>query len=303
LQTEGACELAYYASELGRFRVGIFAQRGSYSVSFRVLPHPVRSLMALGLPPHLGQVVNLHDGLVLVTGPAGAGRSSTLAALVDAINEARATPIVTIENPIEYLHQHKRATVLQREIYRDVPSFGIAMRAALRQFAQVIFVSELREREILDLALEGSETGQLVLAPVRTINATRTLERLLGLVSVAEQPALRARLARNLRLIISQRLLPSRDGTGRVPLCEILIGNSKTRGQLERADFGGKTLSYAMREGRQDGMQCFEDALEGLLRSGIVSEEAAQRYAGDILESPLESAGSPGRSAGDLTRT
>lgn len=295
LQSEGSCDLAYYMSNLGRFRVSILAQRGSYSVSLRVLPHPIRNLVALGLPPQLGGIAGLRDGLVFVTGPAGSGKTTTLAALVDAINETRAAPVITIENPIEYLHGHKHATILQRELYRDVSSFAAGLRGTQRHIAQVIALSDLDDRETVELAIEAAESGQLVLAGLRASNITRALERLLEFLDPSGHATMRTRIARNLRYLTSQRLLPRGDGAGRVPLCEILVANPKTRGVVEKAGTGAKTLSYAMRDGESDGMQCFEDALDQLMRSGTVTPEMAKRHAGDILEVLLESRAVAGR--------
>jgi len=288
LQENGACDLAYYLPNLARFRASILRQRGSYAISMRVIPREVPNLETLRLPRHLGEVAHLKNGIVLLTGLAGSGKSSSVAALINAINEERAVEIHTIEDPIEFLHPHKKATILQREVYRDAPSFHVAMQAALRHFASVVFVSEMRDRETVELALEAAESGQLVLSTLRTADVAKTLERILGYFPATEQHALRLRLARNLRYIVSQRLIPRKDGAGREPICEIFISNAKTRGRVEKAEFPGKTLAYAMRECAEEGMQCFDDVLIKLLRSGVLDIEAVREFAGDLLEDPLE---------------
>lgn len=288
LREDGACDLAYYLPNLARFRASILKQRGSYAVSMRVIPKQVPDLAALHMPPQLGEIANLKNGIVLVTGLAGSGKSSTLAALINAINEERAVQIHTIEDPIEFLHFHKKATILQREIYRDVPSFHVALQAALRHSAGVILVSEMRDQETIELALEAAESGQLVLSTLRTTDVAKTLERILGFFPATEQQALRVRLSRNLRHIVSQRLIPRRDGSGREPICEIFISNAKTRGRVEKAEFSERTLAYAMRECANEGMQCFHDALMPLLHAGVLDLQTVREFAGDLLEDPLE---------------
>jgi twitching motility protein PilT len=288
LREDGACDLSYYLPNLASFRASIFKQRGSYAISMRVIPKELPNLAALRLPPQLGEIAHLRNGIVLLTGLAGSGKSSTLAALINAINEERAVQIHTIEDPIEFLHPHKKATILQREVYRDAPSFHVALQAALRHSAEVILVSEMRDRETIELALEAAESGQLVLSALRTTDVAKTLERILGYFPATEQQAVRVRLARNLRHIVSQRLIPRKDGTGREPICEIFISNAKTRGRVEKADFSGKTLTYAMRECANEGMQCFHDTLMRLLHAGVFDLETVREFAGDLLEDPLE---------------
>jgi twitching motility protein PilT len=293
LRQQGSCEFSFYLANYSRFRVSILAQRGSYAVAMRVVLREPPTLSLLGLPPSLTHITAMNSGLVLVTGPSGSGKSTTLAALVHGINEAKPVQIITIENPIEYQHQHLRATVLQRELYRDVPDFPTGIRAASRQPSQVLMLSELGNRECVELALEAVQAGQLVLSSMNTPRIAEGLERLQALFPPAEQPFFRARLARSLRCVVSQRLLPLKTGAGRAPLCEILFVNAKTRGRIEKVDTVGKVLSYAMREGAGEGMQCFEDALAYLLETGKVDLDTAQRFAGDILAEPLESAPAP----------
>lgn len=299
LQAEGACEVAYYVPGLGRFRASIFAQRGSFSISLRVLPHPIRSLAELGLPEQLGEIARLRDGLVFVSGLGGTGRSTTIASLVDAINEARPIQIVTLDNPLEYLHRHKTATLLQRELYRDVPNFASGIRAALRQSAKVIAVGEMNDRETLELALEAAESGQLVIVGMRSANVTRTLERLTGFFALPEQPAFCSRLARSLRYIVAQRLLPQKGEASRLALCEIFIADTNTRGLVERSNYAARVMSDAMRRGAGEGMQCFEDTLDRMIRRGLVDLDAAEHHATDILENPVEPVAPARRSSGN----
>jgi twitching motility protein PilT len=290
LHSEGACDISHFVPGLGRFRVSIFSQRGSIAIVMRVVPQEVPSLGSLGLPARLTEIAKLRSGLHLVTGPAGSGKTSTLAALVDRINEERPVQILTIENPIEFLHLHKEATVIQRELNRDVPSFAIALRAALRYSPRVIACSELRDEETFTLALEAAESGRVVLACLPTPNATRTLEYISGLYPPSEQQAIRMRLAKNLRWIISQRLIEKRDGAGRVAVFEIFKSIPRNRGILEKTDLSGKVLAYAMREGAAEGMQNFQDEIERLIQTGVISREAAVDSASDVLEDPIEPA-------------
>lgn len=274
LREHGACDVSYGLARVARFRVNVFIQRGSCAVVMRVVPTKVPDLASLGLPEHMVEVADLRDGVVLVAGGAGSGKSSTLAALVHAINERHSYHIVTIENPIEFLHNHARCTIHQRELYCDTPSYSLALKAALRQSPNVIVVSEIRDRETLDTVLEAAETGHLVLSSLHTADSVKTLDRLLSYFPPAEHPAMRNRLARNLRHVFSQRLLPRRDGEGRVPAVEILKLNSHTRECIEEG-VHGELLLEAMERDRNDGMQTFDDDLARLVRTGIVDLEHA----------------------------
>src|SRR5213080_1164154 len=212
LREQGYCDVSYALPGVARFRVNIFIQRGSCAVVMRVIPTVVPDFKSLGLPERLREISSLHDGLVLVTGPRGAGKSSTLAALLNHINETETCHIITIEDPIEFLHNHKLATVHQRELHSDTPSLTQAIRAALRQAPNVIAVGELKDRETMELALEAAETGHLVLSTLNTLNAQQTVERFAAAFPASEQASTRDRLARMLRHVISQRLVPKREG-------------------------------------------------------------------------------------------
>jgi twitching motility protein PilT len=222
LREQGSCDVSYALPGVARFRVNVFIQRGSCAVVMRVIPTTVPDFKSLGLPEQLRELSTYQDGLVLVTGPRGAGKSSTLAALLDHINETRTCHIITIEDPIEFLYSHKKATVHQRELHSDTPSVAHAMRAALRQVPNVIAVGELKDRETVELATEAAETGHVVLSTLNTLSAEQTIERLVGMFSPSERETVRERLGNLLRLLICQRLVPSGQDGKRVGEFEIL---------------------------------------------------------------------------------
>jgi twitching motility protein PilT len=273
LEKEGSADLSYSVPNAGRFRVNIFRQRGTYAIVMRVIPTIIPTFESLQLPPQLNEVVHLRNGIALVTGPTGSGKSSTLAAIVDRMNQESAIHILTIEDPIEFLHNHKKATVHQRELHSDTPTFALALRAALRQAPKVILVGEMRDRETIEIALEAAETGHLVLSTLHTIDASKTVERIVGAFPLSDQLAIRTRFSKAFRFVISQRLLPRRDGKGRIAVLEILKTSMRTREYVEKGENEGKSLLDAMRDGSQDGMQTFDAELEKLIRGGIVDLE------------------------------
>jgi twitching motility protein PilT len=279
LKEQGACDLSYSLADVGRFRVNIFKQRGSHAIVMRVIAARIPSLTELNLPAALADVATLKNGIVLVTGPTGSGKSSTLAAIIDLINETRAEHILTIEDPIEFLHAHKKGTVHQRELHSDTPTFSAALRAALRQAPKVILVGEMRDRETIEIAMTAAETGHLVFSTLHTIDASKTVERIVGTFDASDQAAIRTRLAGSFRYFISQRLIP-KTGGGRRAILEILKATMRTREYLERGDNAeGKTLLDAMRDGELDGMQHFDGELEKLARAGEISKKTAMMYA------------------------
>jgi twitching motility protein PilT len=280
LREQGACDVSFGLPGLARFRVNVFIQRGSCAVVMRVIPTAIPAFSTLGLPPQLGEIASLRDGIVLVTGPRGAGKSSTLATLLDRINEQQTCHIITIEDPIEFLHNHKKATIHQRELHSDTPNFAMALRAALRQAPKVILVGELRDRETMEMVLEAAETGHLVLSSLNAPNAAKTLERIASAFPLAEQPSLRGRLSRTLRHVISQRLIPRKDG-GRVAIMEIFRNTSRTMNILEREDPSDEVLLELVKQGASEGMQHFDAEIEKLVRAGFVDLEAALTYATD----------------------
>jgi twitching motility protein PilT len=279
LAHDGSCDISYSVASLARFRVNIFTQRGSRAIVMRVIPSVIPDLKSLGLPPQIGEVTDLINGIVLVTGPTGAGKSSTLAALVDKINHEKAYHIITIEDPIEFLHAHRQSTVHQRELHSDTPSFALALRAALRQAPQVILVGEMRDRETIEIALEAAETGHLVFSTLHTIDASKTVERIVGVFALEEQNVVRNRLAKSFRYIISQRLIPRKDRHGRVAAVEILKSTVRTREYIERGETQGKSLVDAMRDGTLDGMQPFDAEIERMIRAEIIDYWTGLTYA------------------------
>ena len=278
LRDQGACDLSYSQQDCGRFRVNVFKQRGSHAIVMRVIAPRIPTLTELNLPAVLADVAKLKNGIVLVTGPTGSGKSSTLAAIIDLINETRAEHILTIEDPIEFLHSHKKGTVHQRELHSDTPTFSAALRAALRQAPKVILVGEMRDRETIEIAMTAAETGHLVFSTLHTIDASNTVERIVGTFEAADQAAIRTRLAGSFRYFISQRLIP-KTGGGRRAILEILKSTMRTREYLEKGDSEGKTLLDAMRDGELDGMQYFDGELEKLARAGDISKKTALMYA------------------------
>jgi twitching motility protein PilT len=279
LEKEGSTDLSYSLPGIARFRVNVFRQRGSYAIVMRVIPQTIPDLASLNLPPQLGEIAELRNGIVLVTGPTGSGKSSTLAAILNKINEEKAYHILTIEDPIEFLHAHKKATIHQRELHSDTPSFALALRAALRQAPKVILVGEMRDKETIEIALEAAETGHLVLSTLHTIDASKTVERIIGVFPLADQQTIRSRVSKAFRYIISQRLIPRKDGTGRVAAIEILKSTMRTREYVEKGEGEGKTLVDAMRDGTTEGMQHFDSELERLIRAGILDFETGLGYA------------------------
>jgi len=279
LEKEGSADLSYSLPGRGRFRVNIFRQRGTLAIVMRVIPDVIPDFAALTLPPQLADIAELRNGIVLVTGPTGSGKSSTLAAILNLINETKAYHIPTIEDPIEFLHAHKKSTVHQRELYSDTPSFALALRAALRQAPKVILVGEMRDKETVEIALEAAETGHLVFSTLHTIDASKTVERIIGIFPLADQQAIRTRLAKVFRYIVSQRLIARKDGSGRIAAIEILKSTMRTRDYVEKGEGDGKTLTDAMRDGGTEGMQCFDDELERMIRAGILEVETALGYA------------------------
>jgi twitching motility protein PilT len=278
LKNAGSADLSYSLAGGSRFRVNIFSQRGSYAIVMRVIPQTVPTFEMLNLPPQLGDITSLINGIVLVTGPTGSGKSSTLAAIINKINLEKAWHIVTIEDPIEFLHQHKKCTIHQRELHSDTPNFALALRAALRQAPKVILVGEMRDRETIEIALEAAETGHLVMSTLHTTDASKTVERIIGTFPIAEQHVIRQRLSKSFRYIVSQRLLPRKDKGGRVAAIEILKSTMRTREYLEKGEHEGKSLLDAMRDGDLDGMQCFDDVIERMIREEVIEIDTGLAY-------------------------
>src|SRR6266542_2349526 len=278
LREHGSCDVSYSLAGTSRFRVNAFMQRGTCVVVMRVIAGKVPSFQELSLPTELQNIAGLRNGIVLVTGPTGSGKSSTLAAIIDLINKLHSYHILTIEDPIEFLHSHQNCVVHQRELHSDTSSFAQGLRAALRQAPKVILVGEMRDRETIEIAMEAAETGHLVLSTLHTIDASKTVERIVGVFPLAEQHAIRNRLGKSFRYIVSQRLIPRKDG-GRVAAIEILKSTLRTREYVEKGEGEGKTLLDAMRVGTAEGMQHFDGEIEKLMRAGTIDFETGLGYA------------------------
>ncbi|HJQ69383.1 MAG TPA: PilT/PilU family type 4a pilus ATPase [Blastocatellia bacterium] len=279
LEKNGSADLSFSLPGLSRFRVNIFKQRGTYAIVMRVVPNEIPSFEDLNLPSVLKEIAELKNGIVLVTGPTGSGKSSTLAAIIDLINQTKYYHIVTIEDPVEFMHRHKNSTVHQRELHSDTPNFAYALRAALRQAPKVILVGEIRDLETVEVALEASETGHLVLSTLHTTDAVKTVERLIGLFPKNEEHIIRLRLSGAFRFIVSQRLIPRADGRGRIAAIEILKSTARTRDYIEKGEREGKSLYDAMRDADLDGMQVFDQEIEKQIRSGVITMNDGLAYA------------------------
>ena len=279
LARTGTADLSYSLPSRARFRVNIFQQRGVYSIVMRVIPMDIPTLKSLNLPLHLADIAELRNGLVLVTGPTGSGKSSTQAAIIDIINEKKHYHVVTIEDPIEYLHIHKNSTINQREVGHDTRDFPSALRASLRQAPKVILIGEMRDFETTEIAMEAAETGHLVLSTLHTIDASKTVDRIIGLYPKNEEGVIRTRLAQTFRYIMSQRLIPRADGRGRVAAMEILRSSPRTREYIETGEGDGKSLLDAMRDGKLDGMQDFDSVIRDLIESKTITLEDGLAFA------------------------
>jgi twitching motility protein PilT len=279
LANTGTTDLSYSLPSRARFRVNIFQQRSVYSIVMRVIPTDIPTLRTLNLPSQLEEIAELRNGLVLMTGPTGSGKSSTQAAIIDIINERKHYHVVTIEDPIEYLHSHKNSTINQREVGHDTKDFPSALRAALRQAPKVILIGEMRDFETTEIALEAAETGHLVLSTLHTIDASKTVDRIIGLYPKNEEPVIRTRLAQTFRYIISQRLIPRADQRGRVAAVEILRSSPRTREYIEAGEADGKSLLDAMRDGKLDGMQDFDSVIQTMIENDTITLDDGLTFA------------------------
>jgi twitching motility protein PilT len=279
LREHGACDISFGLPGLARFRVNIFIQRGSCAVVMRVIPTVIPDFASLRLPQQLSDVTKVKDGIVLVTGAAGSGKSSTLAVLLDSINREKYYHIITIEDPIEFLHNHKCSTIHQRELHSDTPSFAHALRSAMRQAPKVILVGEMRDRETIEIVLEAAETGHLVFSSLNTMDAAKTVERVVSSFAPAEQQSVRERFAKSFRYIICQRLMSKDDRSGRVAAFEILKANARTRECIEKGERENKSLLDAMKAGASDGMQHFDGEIAQLVQDRVIDLETGLSFA------------------------
>jgi twitching motility protein PilT len=279
LREQGSCDVSYGLPGTARFRVNIFIQRGSCAIVMRVIPTVVPTFASLHLPPQLEEAANVRGGIILVTGGSGSGKSSTLAALIDRINDLHCYHILTVEDPIEFLHRHKKSTVHQRELGSDAPTFTLALKAALRQAPRVIMVGEIRDRETLEILIEAAENGHLILSSMNTVDSLKTVERVVSSFSTSEQQSVRERFAKTFRYVIAQRLLPRADSGERVPVVEILKSNSRTRDCIEQGERPGRTLLDCIKTGENEGMQHFDAEIVKLVRASVIDSETALCFA------------------------
>jgi len=279
LREQGSCDVSYGLPGMARFRVNVFIQRGSCAIVMRVIPTVIPTFSSLRLPAQLEEAAKVRSGIILVTGGSGSGKSSTLAALIDRINTEYCYHVLTVEDPIEFLHKHKKSTVHQRELHSDAPNFTLALRAALRQAPRVIMVGEIRDLETLEILLEAAENGHLVLSSMNTVDSAKTIDRIVGMFPSSAQQSVRERLAKTFRYIVTQRLMPRRDGGERIAVVEILKSNSRTRDCVEQGERPGRTLLDAIKASENEGMQHFDGEIAKLVRSGLVDLETGLVFA------------------------
>jgi twitching motility protein PilT len=275
---DGEVDFAYAIKGLARFRVNAFKQRGSISLVCRAIPFSIRTVEELNLPPVIRTLAEEERGIVLLTGTTGSGKSTTLAAMVDHINQTRSKHIVTIEDPIEYLHRDKKAVINQREVGFDTTSFKRALRRVLRQDPDVILVGEMRDEETVQTALSAAETGHLVLSTIHTVDATESINRMLDFFPPHQQQQVRAMIAGTLKGVVSQRLIPNAEGNGRVAVCEVLVMTGRVRDMVKDPTQTGR-LHEVIEEGEYYGMQTFDQALLSHLQAGRITMEEALRAA------------------------
>jgi twitching motility protein PilT len=279
LREQGSCDVSYGLPGMARFRVNVFIQRGSCAIVMRVIPTVIPTFSSLHLPAQLEDAAQVRNGIILVTGGSASGKSSTMAALIDRLNDLHCYHILTVEDPIEFLHKHKKSTVHQRELHSDAPNFTLALRAALRQAPRVIMVGEIHDRETLEIVLEAAENGHLVLSSMNTVDASKTVDRIIAAFTAAEQQSVRERLAKTFRYIIAQRLIPRADGGERIAVVEILKSNSRTRDCIEQGERPGRTLLDAIKASESEGMQHFDAEIAKLVRTGLVDLETGLCFA------------------------
>lgn len=277
LLSEGSCDTSYQLAGKARFRVNVFSQKGCYSTVMRQLATRVPTIEELGLPPAFSKMAEERNGIILVTGATGTGKTTSLAAILNEINEKKPVHVVTLEDPVEYVHSQKKATFNQRELGMDFDAFANGLRAALRQAPKVILVGEMRDRETVEIGLSAAETGHLVLSSVHTVDAGQTINRIVGMFDTDEERQIRIRLADTLRWIACQRLLPKVSGD-RVAAFEIMGANLRVRDSILHGEAEGKTF-YEIIEGSQPfGMMTFDQCISELYRDGLITEQTALSY-------------------------
>jgi twitching motility protein PilT len=269
-------DFSYPLPNVGRFRVNVFMQRMGVAAVFRLIPEKAKPVEELGLPPQLLDLLDANEGIVLVTGPTGSGKSTTLASMIHSINMTRRAHVITIEDPIEFVHQNEQALISQREVSSHTKSFHAALRAALREDPDIILVGEMRDLETISLAVTAAETGHLVLATLHTNSAVKTVDRIIDVFPQSQQGQIRTMLSESLRGIVAQALLPTADGCGRVPVVEILVNVAGVANLIrEEKTF---QLHSMMQTGRSSGMITFDTAVNDLIRKGIITKEVGNNF-------------------------
>ncbi len=279
LDAEGACDCSHIVGNNIRLRVNIFRVNNRLSIVTRVVKQVVPELVDLGMPESINELAQLKNGLVLVTGSTGSGKSTTLASIVAEINRTRPVHVITLEDPVEFVHKHGRATVNQREYGTDFSCFREGLRAAMRQSPHVIMLGEMRDRESVEIAIKAAETGHLVFSTLHTLDAGRAISRITGMFDQADVPFIRMRLAETLKCIIGQRLLPRDDRPGRVVAAEVMLANMRTRELIRLGESQGRSFYQVLTEGRNFGMQTFDQHIIELYERGVVNEDTARGYA------------------------
>ncbi len=280
---QGSCDLSYELPGLARFRVNIFSQRGLYSIVLRKLETKIPSCSDLNLPDAFYLMAEEKNGIILITGATGSGKSTSLAALLNEINEKKSVHIVTLEDPVEFAHPHKKSTFNQREMGNDFNTFASGLRAALRQSPKVILVGEMRDRETVEIAMNAAETGHLVLSTLHTVDAGQTINRILGMFSTAEENQVRVRLADTIRWIVCQRLLP-KNGGGRIAAFEIMRSTLRVKDSILHGESDGKTFYEIIQAARAMQMVTFDDYILEIFKKGEISEDTAKSYASNKSE-------------------
>jgi twitching motility protein PilT len=278
LLSQGSCDSSYELPGRARFRVNIFSQRGNYSIVLRKLESKIPTFEDMNLPEAFRKMAEEKNGIILVTGATGSGKSTSLAALLNEVNDKKSVHVVTLEDPVEYSHSHRKATFNQREMGSDFDSFASGLRAALRQAPKIILVGEMRDRETVEIGLSAAETGHLVLSTLHTVDAGQTINRILGMFSTEEENQVRIRLADTVRWIVCQRLLP-KEGGGRVAAFEVMGANLRVKDAILHGESEGKTFYEIIQAGKAFGMITFDDYIIELFKQGLISEETGKAYA------------------------
>jgi twitching motility protein PilT len=278
LLSQGSCDSSYELPGRARFRVNIFSQRGHYSIVLRKLESKIPTFEGMNLPEAFRKMAEEKNGIILVTGATGSGKSTSLAALLNEVNDQKSVHVVTLEDPVEFSHPHRKATFNQREMGSDFDSFASGLRAALRQAPKIILVGEMRDRETVEIGLSAAETGHLVLSTLHTVDAGQTINRILGMFSTEEENQVRIRLADTVRWIACQRLLP-KEGGGRVAAFEIMGSNLRVKDAILHGESEGKTFYEIIQAGKAFGMVTFDDYIIDLFKQGLISEETGKAYA------------------------